>query len=51
MGVQIANYGGTDRGLPDFMERVDAKKTGLLGIKLCFGASWLNPEIRARLGN
>ena len=37
LGGQIANHGGTDRGLPDLSERVQANRARLLGKKVCFG--------------
>ena len=48
IGVQIANHGGTDRGLPDLSERVQANRARLLGKKVCFGARRLEPDVGAR---
>jgi hypothetical protein len=45
LGVQIANHGGTDCGLPDLSERVQADRTRLLGKKVCFGARRLKPDV------
>jgi hypothetical protein len=48
LGVQIVDHGGTDRGLPDLSERVQADSTRLLWKKVCFGARWLDPDVGAR---
>jgi hypothetical protein len=47
-GVQIVNHGGTDCGLPDLLERVQAERTSLLGKKICFGARRLDPDVGTR---
>ena len=49
--VQICNYSGTDRSLPNLSERVQADRTRHLGKKVCFGACGLNPDICARASN
>jgi hypothetical protein len=47
LGVQISNHGGTDRGLPNLLERVQAGRARLLGKKVCFRACRLEPDIEA----
>lgn len=47
LGIQIFEYGGTNRGLPDVSERVRAQRIKLLGDKVCFGARRLDPDVGA----
>jgi hypothetical protein len=51
IGFQILDYGGTNCGLPNLSERVQADRTGLLGKKVHFGTCQLDPKVGAGASN